>query len=161
MKISGMGQERGTALIEFTLVAPLFLLLMLNTVNFGFYTYAWVTVGNAARAAVEYQVYNGCAVASCPPTPLYPAISSPLFTTDTSSLPGTAPTLLICKNFNGATSVVGGTGTCTIPADPEQAAFTLYSATVTYAFSPLFSAASLTYLLPTNIQQQVVMRSMQ
>jgi Flp pilus assembly protein TadG len=153
--------DRGTALIEFTLVFPIFFWLFLNSINFGMYMYGWVTVSNAARAVAQYQVYAGCAVATCPATPAYSSQISPLFTTDVSSLRGTAPTLIVCSNSNGTVTTIGGTGTCTPPADPEPSAFTLYSVDVTYTFSPLFHTGSITYLLPTTIHKQVLMRSMQ
>jgi Flp pilus assembly protein TadG len=156
------GTEKGTALVEFTLVFPVFLLLMLNAVNFGFYIYAWVTVGNAARAAAQYQSYNGVAVGS-PNAPSYSQVSSPLFADDTSSLPNT-PTLTICRrNTDGSVTVWGGSGSCaSIPTDPESSPYALWTVTVTYNFTQLLASSAIgIYSLPTSIQQQVVMRSMQ
>jgi Flp pilus assembly protein TadG len=150
----------GTALLEFTLVFPIFIWLMLNAINFGMYMYDWVTVSNAARAVAEYVVYNGCAVATCPAAAAYGANISPLFSTDTSSLPGSAPTLLVCENFNGTVTTIGGSGTCSTPADPEPTAFALYSVDVTYSYSQLVTSG-VTYVLPSSIHQQVVVRSMQ
>ena len=43
----------GQALIEFSLVLPLLLLLIVNVVNFGGLLYAWVTVSNAARTGAQ------------------------------------------------------------------------------------------------------------
>lgn len=41
--------ERGQALVEFTLIIPIFLLLVFAIVDFGMGLYSWITVTNAAR----------------------------------------------------------------------------------------------------------------
>jgi hypothetical protein len=43
--------EQGQALIEYALLLPLLFLLIVNTVNFGGFLFAWITVSNAARAS--------------------------------------------------------------------------------------------------------------
>ena len=41
--------ERGQSLVEFTLIVPIFLLLVFAIVDFGMGLYSWITVTNAAR----------------------------------------------------------------------------------------------------------------
>lgn len=41
--------ERGQALVEFTLIVPIFLLLVFAIVDFGMGFHAWISVTNAAR----------------------------------------------------------------------------------------------------------------
>jgi hypothetical protein len=41
--------ERGQALVEFSLIIPIFLLLVFAIVDFGMGLYSWITVTNAAR----------------------------------------------------------------------------------------------------------------
>jgi Flp pilus assembly protein TadG len=41
--------EKGQALVEFTLLVPIFLLLLFAIVDFGMGFYSWITVTNAAR----------------------------------------------------------------------------------------------------------------
>lgn len=41
--------ERGQSLVEFTLIIPIFLLLVFAIVDFGMGLYSWITVTNAAR----------------------------------------------------------------------------------------------------------------
>jgi Flp pilus assembly protein TadG len=43
---------RGNSLVEFALVAPVFVLMLLGTAQLGFYAYAFVSVENASRSAV-------------------------------------------------------------------------------------------------------------
>jgi hypothetical protein len=157
----------GSALIETALVLPLLLLLMLNTVNFGLYIFGWITVDNAARAAVEYQIYNGAAI-GFPTSPTFSQVTD-LVTADVASLPTSATpkvTLEVCSNRNG-TSTCSGTGSYLPPADPEPAGYVLYSVDIAYTYTPLFSAFDIPGLgisltLPAStIHQQVAMRSMQ
>ena len=41
--------EKGQALVEFTLLLPIFLLLLFAIIDFGMGFYSWITVTNAAR----------------------------------------------------------------------------------------------------------------
>ncbi|HLB26223.1 MAG TPA: TadE/TadG family type IV pilus assembly protein [Dehalococcoidia bacterium] len=41
--------EKGQALVEFTLLVPVFLLLLFAIIDFGMGFYSWITVTNAAR----------------------------------------------------------------------------------------------------------------
>jgi len=41
--------EKGQALVEFTLLVPIFLLLLFAIIDFGMGFYSWITVTNAAR----------------------------------------------------------------------------------------------------------------
>jgi Flp pilus assembly protein TadG len=41
--------ERGQSLVEFTLIVPIFLILVFAIVDFGMGLYSWITVTNAAR----------------------------------------------------------------------------------------------------------------
>lgn len=45
---------RGQSLVEFALVLPVFLLIILTAIDFGRAYYSWVTVTNAARVAANY-----------------------------------------------------------------------------------------------------------
>ena len=161
--------SNGTALIECAFVIPILLLLMRNCVNFGAFIYSWITVDNAARSALEYQVYSGVAV-GFPSAPSFTQVQA-VFNTDVSSLPhysaGVNPTLKICSKFNTGAAVCNGTGSASIPSDPEPTVFTIYSADVAYTYTPIFAAfnypslgISLT-IPPTVLHRQVVMRSLQ
>ena len=48
------GRRRGQALIEASLLVPMVFFLFLGLTNFGFFIYAFITVGNAARVATQY-----------------------------------------------------------------------------------------------------------
>ena len=51
-------RERGSALIELTLIAPWFLFLFIGAVDMGFFTYSLIATENAARIAAEYTSKN-------------------------------------------------------------------------------------------------------
>ena len=48
--------EKGQALVEFTLLVPIFLLLLFAIVDFGMGFYSWITVTNAAREGARLGV---------------------------------------------------------------------------------------------------------
>jgi Flp pilus assembly protein TadG len=62
--------ERGAAAVEFALVFPLFLLIVLGTIDFGYFFFVSEIVGNAARegaragSVVEPDAGNGPAIAA-------------------------------------------------------------------------------------------------
>src|SRR5260370_40711787 len=103
----GRGRStEGVALLEATVALPLLVALMLNVANFGMYIYAWVTVNNAARALVEYRVYNGV-VLGFPRAPSVTQMQN-LVTTEVSSLPSSVGvTWVVCINSNGASTCQG------------------------------------------------------
>jgi Flp pilus assembly protein TadG len=47
-------RERGQALVEFAFVVPIFLVLVLGVVDFGWALRSWITVTNSAREAARY-----------------------------------------------------------------------------------------------------------
>jgi hypothetical protein len=157
-----MGRRRlptaGAALLEGTLVMPMLVLLMLNLVNFGMYTYAWVTLNNAARALLEYRVYAGV-VLGFPASPSVSQMQNVL-TDEVQSLPNHGSvTWVVCSNANGTTNCQGPGTAFTPPVDPQAPAqYELYSARVWYTFQPVFSITPLT---AGPIFRQVDMRSMQ
>jgi len=54
-------RERGQALVEFAFVVPIFLILVLGMVDFGWALRSWITVTNSAREAARI----GAVGASC------------------------------------------------------------------------------------------------
>lgn len=52
MKTQSKASQAGTAMVEFGLIFPVFLLIVLVAVDFGVYVMAFVSVESAARAAV-------------------------------------------------------------------------------------------------------------
>ena len=59
--------EKGQALVEFTLLVPIFLLLLFAIVDFGMGFYSWITVTNAAREGARLgAVHAPLNVASSP-----------------------------------------------------------------------------------------------
>ena len=46
--------ERGQSLVEFALVLPIFLVLVLGIIDFGLGLKSWITITNAAREGARY-----------------------------------------------------------------------------------------------------------
>ncbi len=156
--------RRGQAILELALTTPLLLLLIVLTINFGGWLYAWTQVGNAARAVANYSVL-GPASAGAPATPNANAITT-LIASDLAALPNyssTNPGVEVCWNNNGAVTSI--TGACSSPsADPEAASFTAVSVDLTYTYTPFITAFDIPTLgihLPamlTSIHRRIVMR---
>jgi hypothetical protein len=161
----------GVALLEAALVLPLLVVLMLNVANFGMYIYAWVTVNNAARALLEYRVYNGVVI-GYPASPSVAQMQS-LVDAEVYSLKNKASvTWKVCGNSKGTTTCQGpATLTFTVDTDPQATQYTLYSAKVWYTFQTLFPPVTLplgykasdpnVLTGSSSVSRQVSMRSMQ
>jgi Flp pilus assembly protein TadG len=50
--------ERGTSMIEFALVLPVFVLLLIGLIEIGRFAYFWIVAEHAARAGVQYGAQN-------------------------------------------------------------------------------------------------------
>ena len=157
---------RGSALIESTIVLPLLLLLMMNSVNFGIYMYDWITINDAVRAAALYQVYNGVVLGSTGNPPAYANVQAVVTSNVTSLLNNSSVTVQVCSNFNGTNSC-SPSQTYTPKADSENTRYRSYTVDVAYTYTPFFPAFTIPILNipltipPNTIHQQAVMRSMQ
>ncbi len=110
VSLSGTGtRRRGQALVEFALVIPILLLLILNLVNFGMLIYSMIAVANAARTGVQYMVLAGASVGG-PQPPSVASRPEAVVRQDASALDQTKLVVLVCTNNNG-TSLAG----CAIP----------------------------------------------
>ena len=157
--------EGGQALIEFALVLPLILLFIVNVLNFGGFFYSWITVANAARAGVQYEVLGDASVGA-PHTPTSAAVVA-VVTKDASSLPNSSSLkVTVCMNNNG-TVTCSGPAVTSPPADSEAPYYNLVSVDVTYTYKPIvalwdFNALGIHATLPpTTIHRRALMRSIQ
>jgi len=155
----------GQSLVEFALILPLIFLLILNTVNFGGFLFAWITIANGARAGADYMTLSTASVGK-PAAPTAAQVTT-LVTSDVSSLLNRAGLVVrVCTNNNG-TVACSGSGSQTPPADPEPSNYVLGSVDVTYTYQPFLSAWNFTSLgiyltLPaTKVHQRAVMRMLQ
>jgi Flp pilus assembly protein TadG len=159
--------DAGQALIEFALLLPMIFLLVLNTVNFGGFFYAWITMANAARAGADYAVLAGASAGGL--TPATGAQIQSMIATEIYSLPNKASlAVIVCRNFNGTITPVQGTCGSSVHADyTEPTAFVLTSVDVTYTYKPFiggFSFPKLGVFLtipPTTIHMTSQMRTIQ
>src|SRR6185295_12941172 len=58
-------RERGQGLVEFALILPIFLTLILATVDFGWALRAYVVEANATREGARYWAINGAPSGGC------------------------------------------------------------------------------------------------
>ena len=66
---SNPGTDRGQALVEFALVAPMLVLLLLSIIEFGRAVYYVQMLDNAAREGARYAIVHGAA-SGCPSGPM-------------------------------------------------------------------------------------------
>src|SRR5712692_1907398 len=133
--------RKGQSLVEFALILPMILLLVVNVVNFGSFLYTWIAISNAARAGVQYMVLSSASVGY--PRDATAAQITTLVQNDLGSIIGGSATINVCTNNNGvyhATSIT--TGACASAnntdgySDPEPTHYVLATVDVTYTWKP-------------------------
>jgi hypothetical protein len=156
--------------VEYALMLPVLLLLMLNAANFAPYLVAWITVNDAIRAATEYQIYDGAAVGQ-PPIPTAAQVQA-VVTNGVQSLHNpSSVTVEICSNNSSTGTAVitcNGTGTTFTPtADIEPIHFVSTAIVVTYTYQPIMGNFTLPVInLPltiptTSMSRTILMRNIQ
>jgi len=150
-----MSRKEGQALIEFALIVPLVFVLAVNAVNFGGFIYAWITVADAARAGAQYMTSLGPMTTPAALATVQPLVQA-LVSSDTTSLPGSTPSVAVCTNRNGAMTPAG----CATLSDPEPTMYTLATVDVTYTYNLWIRSVSFTGL-PGTIHRKAVMRMLQ
>lgn len=173
--------ESGQSLVELALSLPVFLLLLLYAVDFGYYFVVSAVMTSSARNAVEYAVQGYSAPAGAFSTPSLPAPPPAGGTTTTNSVvalalrdvyglvnSSTKSTVQVCSSTVGSTGTVGcktwgATGQSWTPdGDPEPAQFQLFRVDVQYTISPPISANFMGHsLVPTyTFHRMAEMRAM-
>jgi Flp pilus assembly protein TadG len=169
----GARPPNGQALVEFALMVPFLFLLIVNAVNFGGFIYAWITVANAARTASQYAILGASSLGL--PRPATAAQLQTLVTNETSSLPGSSPTVTACENDNGTIFSFPQTtpttacpaGVTAPPTDPEAPSYVTLAVDVTYTYPSFFGGSNFMGLPLTvfpnggSIHRRVVMRMIQ
>lgn len=169
---SNGNSENGQSLVEFALVVPLLLLLIINIVNFGGLFYTWITVAHAARTGAQYMILGGASIGM--PSPPSNAEIVQLVTEDV-PLPDKATLLQVrvCTNNNSTVSCAGSGTAVDPPPDspaepyPEAGYFVLGTVDVTYQYQPFIplwefpGLAIHATLPPTTVQRRAAMRFIQ
>lgn len=159
----------GQSLVEYALILPVVLLLIVNMVNFAGFFYAWITVANAARAGADYAILGGASVGA-PGSPSGTAVTN-VITADVASLPNSSSLVVnVCRNTNGVLmDMTTRASTCTYtPAlDPEPTSYSSVQVDVAYTYVPFipagFSFPGLNVyatIPPTTIHRTAVMRGL-
>jgi len=164
--------EQGQSLVEFALMVPLLLILIVCALNFGGFIYSWITVADAARAAVQYAAL-GTSSADYPVAATVADITA-LVRKEAASLPGYStsnPTVTVCQNNNGTVTQLRSAAACpagvsAIPQDPEietgTATYASVAVDVTYTYAPFINVSSFLGralgLPPTTVHRRAVMR---
>jgi Flp pilus assembly protein TadG len=127
MKISGIERwrgDRGSSLVEFSLIAFMFIIVLLGVVEMGRMVLVYTTIANAARAGARYAIVHG---------------SDQTVSSSGPGSPCTCPQIqTVVKNFASAGLVNTSLLTITVnypngvntPGNPVQV-------TVTYPYDPL------------------------
>jgi hypothetical protein len=158
--------DAAQALIEYLLVLPIVLLLVVNIVNMGGFFFAWITVADAARGAANYAALAGSSAGGVQAASA--AQIKAMATVEASSLPNN-PSLIvdICRNFNGTVTTVSGTCT-SIPSEPEPTTYVLTSIDVYYTYKPFIPAGFqfkglnvYVTIPPSVVHRRAVMRTIQ
>jgi len=170
-RMIGGKSRRGQSLLEMILILPLIFLLIVNTVNFGAFFYAWITVANAARAGAEYMIRGGSSL-GLPALAHFTDVQT-LVQQDTVSLPNSASIVVAtCANNQSASpaqqtiTMVDPTACVANLADPEPTNYVLAQVTVTYTYLPLIPLWEFpglrihATLPPTTIRRTAYMRMM-
>ena len=99
--------ESGVALVEFALLAPVMVLLLLGIIDFGRYMYDGILAANAARAGTDYGSYNSINAADI-------AGMENAAYADAQNLSGmTATASYLCLGSSGASVTCGSAGSTT------------------------------------------------
>jgi Flp pilus assembly protein TadG len=169
----------GQSLIEFALILPLLVLLVVNVVNFGSFIYTWIEVSNAARAGAQYMIMSGDSLGR--PRQATSALITQLVHDDLGSLVnGAGATVRVCTNNNGVFDLTSGqidaagnpvpcaAGNTDTFVDPEAGSYVLATVDVSYTWQPLiplweFPRLGIHATLPNNltIHRTAVMRMIQ
>src|SRR5205809_6183093 len=147
----GKTSTEGQALIEFALILPLLLVLIVNVVNFGAFFFAWITVANAARSGAQYMCLGGASVVSAgsgslkavTSTQIYNLVSADIYTLENR----TSLVVRSCTKKSGVAAVCAqtGSGTFTDPAAdtrPEAPFFVMGWVDVRYTYRPVIPGFS-------------------
>ncbi|HEX8939225.1 MAG TPA: TadE family protein [Candidatus Limnocylindrales bacterium] len=105
-------RSRGQALLEFSLVIPVFLTLFMGIVDFGRVVWAQNSLASAAREGARFAIVHGGSLSNpCPVGPLNPQFGDPPGTPPgaSASCPYPAPSKQAVKNAALAAAIAGGT----------------------------------------------------
>jgi Flp pilus assembly protein TadG len=156
--------KKGQSVIEFALVLPFLLLLIVNVVNFGAFLYAGIAVANAARTGAD-KMMIGPAYLGYQTFPSVAAITN-VVSDDIASLPNHATaTVTVCSNNNGA--VEAPYNCLASVTDPQVATSVVGQVTVRYNYTaliPLWDFPGLgvhATLMPTTITRVATTRLIQ
>ncbi len=134
-------RSRGQALVEFSIVAPLFFLLLFAIIDFGRYVYYVQILNNAAREGARYAIVHGAASLSPTGPPNDPS--------------GTA-VIAVVRNYAIGVIGIDDPSMLTItptwgtpPAVPDNDRGTTVTVEVTYAFT---SAIPLVPIPPVSVK---------
>jgi Flp pilus assembly protein TadG len=154
--------QSGNSLIEFALILPFLVMIIINVVNFGTFFYAWISVSNAVRAGADYMIM-GAATVGAPAAPSAEAVRL-LVKDDLQGLPNATTAgylkVRVCKNNNNLVLTdQGDSGTATLAADVEAPYYVSAMVEVTYTYTPVLPVFGLPLTIGTTpIHRTAMMR---
>ena len=85
--IHGSRAQRGQAMVEFALVAPIFILMLMGVIEFGRFVVAYEAANNAVREGTRYAIVHGYySISPVGPSPASPDNACPPTTVSTTAV---------------------------------------------------------------------------
>jgi hypothetical protein len=119
------GRDRGQALVEFALVAPMFFLLLFGIIEAGRFIFYYEVLNNATREGARYAIVNGANTLGCPTGPPAPGSTA-------CDPTGNDVATRVRNAAFGALSPISVTPTWSNPANNGRGATVTVSASYTY-----------------------------
>jgi len=159
-------RQAGQAAVECALALPVLLLLIVNTVNFGTYLFAWISVANAARTGAQYATTGGVSLGGGG-SPSAATVQT-MVVNDLKGLPNYTATQ-VCVSASNSTTVSCNTGSAPAGTPPAvdtaegspAVTFLIGAVDVTYTYSPLIPIWSFATLPSSSVHRQARMRILQ
>ena len=159
-------RQTGQAAVECALALPVLLLLIVNTVNFGTYLFAWISVANAARTGAQYATTGGVSLGGGSPSA---ATVQTMVVDDLKGLPNYSATQ-VCVSASNSATVSCNTGSApagtppavdTAEGSPSAITYVIGAVDVTYTYSPLIPIWRFATLPASSVHRQARMRILQ
>jgi TadE-like protein len=113
-------RTRGQALVEFALVAPIFILLFMGIIEFGRFVLAYEALNNATREGARYAIVHGSS-SNCPSGPMPGGGTSPSACADASGMAVQNQVLRYGFTLKLSTSSAGVIPPCPTPGTNQVA----------------------------------------
>jgi Flp pilus assembly protein TadG len=161
--------RRGTAAVELAMIAPLFAIALLNTVDIARYFYELMEVQNAAQIGAQ-AAWTACDVAHLPATTNCPGLNAAVSAAIKATSLGSSVTLVsgspsegyYCVNSSGALVYVADMSSkpadCSSVGNAAATPGDYIKVQVSFAYAPIFAGLSVAGAFPSPSTSTSIMR---